>query len=508
MTAPPELLGQRGMLPYQTRWVNDDASVKVIEKSRRIGITWAEAADAVAYAATQTGDDVYYIGYNQDLALEFIETCADWARRLQTAASEIEDAGDVLEDADHHKGILAYRIRLASGHKIVALSSKPSNLRGKQGRVIVDEAAFHEDLGEVLKAAMALIIWGGSVRIISTHNGVENPFNELVGDIRAGRVNYSLHRVTFDEALAEGLYRRICQTSGRAWTLGGERAFRQEIYDIYRGNADEELDCIPRSAGGVYLPGALIEARMVKGAPVLRWEPPAGFAEQPKHMREAAARDWCEEHLDPVLAALNPNLLHAFGEDFARTGDITVIWPLQIRADLTRHTPFVVELRNTPFEQQRQVLFYLVDRLPRFVAGKLDARGNGQYLAEVAMQKYGSGRIEQVMLTTQWYREHFPPYKAAIEDGDVTLPKDADILADHRLVRMERGVPRVPENARTTGADGGQRHGDSAVAAVLAFAASRMDPVEFDYTPARTRHRFDDRAADDGGRRFAGRGGW
>ena len=34
------------LLPYQQRWIADRAPVKVCEKSRRIGITWAEAADA------------------------------------------------------------------------------------------------------------------------------------------------------------------------------------------------------------------------------------------------------------------------------------------------------------------------------------------------------------------------------------------------------------------------------------------------------------------------------
>ena len=33
---------------------------------------------------------------------------------------------------DERSDILAYRIRFASGHKIVALSSRPSNLRGKE----------------------------------------------------------------------------------------------------------------------------------------------------------------------------------------------------------------------------------------------------------------------------------------------------------------------------------------------------------------------------------------
>ena len=157
--------------------------------------------------------------------------------------------------------------------------------------------------------------------------------------------------------------------------------------------------------------------------------------------RAGAAREWCERNLEPALAALD-NLMSCFGEDFGRNGDLTVIWPLQIEPDLMRRTPFVVELRNMPFRQQEQVLFYIVDRLPRFIGGAMDARGNGQYLAETARQRYGA-RIEQVMLSAQWYRENMPRYKAAFEDGTIELPRDADILADHRAIVIEHGVAHI-----------------------------------------------------------------
>ncbi len=38
-------------------------------------------------------------------------------------------------------------------------------------------------------------------------------------------------------------------------------------------------------------------------------------------------------------------------------------------------------------KQQEQVLFWLCDRLPRRDGIKMDARGNGQYLAEQAAER-------------------------------------------------------------------------------------------------------------------------
>ncbi|UKD14888.1 hypothetical protein L3V59_18165 [Burkholderia aenigmatica] len=461
------------LLPYQQRWCADTAPVKVCEKSRRVGLSWGEAADSALLAASQRGMDVWYVGYNKDMAQEFIRDCADWAKFYSLAADEIEETEEVFQDKDGDKSILAFVIRFASGFRVTALSSRPSNLRGKQGRVIIDEAAFHEQLGELLKAAMALLMWGGQVHIISTHDSVDNPFNELVTDVRSGKKPYSLHRITLEDAVRDGLYQRICLRKGDAWTTESEAKWVKEIRASYGADAEEELDCVPKNSGGAWLSRALIESRMSADTPVLRWVCKQGFEVLPDHIRAAECRDWLEATLAPLLTALPPDARSYNGEDFGRTGDLTVHVPLIEQQNLVRRVPFIVELRNVPFRQQEQIAFYLLDRLPRFTGGAFDARGNGQYLAEIAMQRYGASRIQQVMLSESWYREHMPPVKAAFEDGTIDgLPKDADVLADLRAVQVIKGVPRIPD-VRTTGQDDGKRHGDAAVAVALAYYASR-----------------------------------
>ena len=478
--APPVLL------PYQQVWVADTAKVKVFEKSRRIGISWAEAADDTLYASSAAGDDVWYIGYNLDMAREFINDCAGWARHYQLAAGEVEET--VIEDEG--RDIQTLRIRFDSGHKVSALSSRPTNLRGKQGRVVIDEAAFHDDLKGLLKAALALLVWGGQVRIISTHFGEANPFNELVQECRAGKKPYRVHRTTFDEALEQGLYQRVCLTLGTPYSAAGEAAWRAEIRDFYGSDAEEELDCVPSQGTGVWLTRALIVNCMRPERPVLRLTCDAGFVHQAQAAREGFAEAWCEANLAPLTAALDPRLKSYFGEDFGRSGDLTVLLPAQETATLDLAVPFVVELRNVPFEQQRQVVFYLLDRLPRFSGAAFDARGNGQYLAEVAMQRYGAGRVLQVMLSEPWYREVAPRVKARFEDRALTLPQDADLLDDLRAITVVKGVARVPEGRTQT--QSGQRHGDAAVAVLmLEHAVQTCAGGEIAWTPAPGRARLD-----------------
>lgn len=468
-------------LPYQGRLAKavDTHAVTVVEKSRRTGYSWAASFIATLKAGASGaagGSDVLYIGYNLEMAREFIDYVAA-ASRSFGAAPQIRE--DLFRDPDNpDRDVKVFRIDFASGFKVLALPSVPRALRGMQGLVIIDEAAFHDALTELLKAAFALLIWGGKVLVISTHDGADNPFNELVQDIRAGRKPYHLERCTFDDALADGLYRRICRTRGNLWSEEGEAAWRAEIISQYGDAADEELFCIPRSSGGAAIPGTLVEARMTDASRVLRFACADEFVHRPERDREDLARAWCEEHLLPELARLDAHDRHVVGGDFGRSGDLSVFWPLAIKQGMQRHTPFILELRNVPFRQQEQILFFLCDRLPRFEAGKLDARGNGQYLAEVTAQRYGS-RIEQVMLSEGWYRENMPPMKAMIEDGTLTLPRDRDVHGDFRTLIIVRGVIRVPE--RTTGHDGGKRHGDSAIACALAVAASRAEVSVYAY---------------------------
>ena len=458
------------LLPYQKAWLGDKSPVKVVEKSRRIGLTWAQALDDVLKASTsgRDGMDVLYISFNQDMTREYIDTCAEWAKKLQIVAGKVNE--DIFRDGDERE-IKAFRIDFASGHKILALSNRPSNLRGKQGRVIIDEAAFVEDLPELLKAALALLMWGGQVIIISTHDGAENPFNELIQDVRAGNLPYSLHRITLDDALSAGLYRRICRVTKQDWTPEAEEAWRADLIKTYGDGADEELFCIPRQSSGAYLTTGMIEACM-ETAPVLTWTPPAGdFVDWPLPVAERYTKGWIAEQLEPLLSGLPKDRAHFCGVDFGRSGDLSVFWPATEEKDLRLVPPFVLELRNCPHRTQQQILFAVLDALPRFSGVSLDARGNGSALAEAARQQYGPGRVREVMISEGWYRETMPQLKAGIEDKTLILPKDAGILSDFRSLRVMKGVARVPEQ-RTKDKTGG-RHGDSAVACAMMLDARR-----------------------------------
>lgn len=477
--APPAAL-----LGYQQRWIADGSQLKIAEKSRRIGLTWAEAADDVLIASRADGSNVFYISATQDMAIEFIEACALWAKAFDLAAAQVEE-GIFHDDGD--KQIKTYKIDFPkSGKRIVALSSRPANLRGKQGVIVIDEAAFAPDLAGLIKAAMAMLMWGDKVRIISTHDGDDNPFNELINEVRAGKRKGTVHRISFADAVADGLFRRVCLRKGATWTQAAEDEWVADVRSFYAEDADEELDVIPARGSGTYLSLALIESRMAPEVPIVRqrWTPEFSLVPEPTRAREVA--EWCREHLAPVLAGLNKRQPHGFGFDFARVGDLSVLTVLAEGQDTVKRPCLIVELAVCPYKQQEQILDFVIDRLPRFRFGALDANGNGGQMAEHAADRYGHDRIEQVHLSEKFYMEQMPKLKSHLEDATLDgLPMDEQCRDDLRAIKKINGIPKIPK-AKTQTADGRklQRHGDFAVSLFLAdYAMHQEGGGAFAYTP-------------------------
>lgn len=490
------------LMQHQKDWLQDDSDLKLAEKGRRTGITFAEALDDTLIAAKSRGaggDNVFYIGDTKDKGREFIGYVAHFAKVIAGELAQIEEFLFKDERPDgSSKDISAFRIQFASGFRVEALSSNPANIRGLQGVVVIDEAAFHRDVRAVIDAVNALLIWGGKVRVISTHNGVLNPFNELIREAKAEKNPFSVHFMPFGLAVANGLYKRVCQMKGREWSQEAQDDWEALIRGSYGPRTAamrQELDAIPAEAEGSALSRVQIEARMEDGIPFKRWVRSDDFRDAPDHVRRADALDWCASELRPILSGLDENRRHFMGEDFARSGDATDIVIIEEGADLVRRQVLIVELRNIPFDQQRDILFYVCDRLPRFAKGAMDKGGNGAYLAEKAAQRYGETIIE-VSFSQEWYRQEMPPYIEAFGDGTIVLCNHADVLQDHQALQYVDGVIRIPRDFRFKGSDGFDRHGDSAVASALAFHATRQDVEEYGYETGARAERFGSPRAD------------
>jgi phage FluMu gp28-like protein len=276
--------------------------------------------------------------------------------------------------------------------------------------------------------------------------------------------------------VANGLYERVCMIKGWTPTPEGKEEWYKRVRGAYGANKAamrEELDAIPREGSGVAIPGILIEECMKEERPILRLALDNEFALKGEAYRKSWCEEWIRINLKTVMEALDPGLQNIFGQDFARYGNFSIIGPLTVMQNLIRRCPFLVEMHNVPTRQQEQILWYIIDHLPNFRGGAMDATGPGLTLAEYTADRYGRPLIEEVTLNDSWYREHMVSFQDAFVDQTIDLMRDADVKNDLRTLELINGIVKLPKiTVSDTKNQEFKRHGDAAIALALGWYKS------------------------------------
>ena len=438
------------LLGYQRRVVDDlfaGVSLLAIDKSRRIGLTWGVAAFATlkaSAAAEAGGQNIWYMGYDAEMTREFIEVCAMWARAFGLVAGDLEEEEVLyIDDNGREQGVKAFSIRLASGNRITALPSVPRALRGKQGIVLLDEAAFYSSIAETLKSAMALLIWGGQVVVISTHDGVANAFNTLLGEIDAGKRNGKRITITFAQAMADGLYERVALVARTKGTeIPPKELWEADIRASYGDDAAEELDCIPKIGSG-----ALISIEDIIAA----------------------------EHADCGIPELYQGGLCYLGRDVARRRDGQIQIAMELLGDVLWERDGYREVGQT-FAHQDE-FFDRMFLIRRIVQAMVDQTGMGEKVVEDAIRRHGATRVIGVLLTGPMrvdlalgLAKRFQERKIRIRSHPATR---ADLMAIKKIGSEQSGGVRIVND--------GEVHADEFWAYSLASRACDFGGALFEY---------------------------
>lgn len=432
--------GRSPLLPYQQAWRRDTSRLKLWEKSRRIGATWAESNDAtLSRLAGRVTSDYWFSSADESAAYEFAEYCRHWLRLADQVTEIVTD--HVLDD----RGVAAkaFVVRLPNGSRITAMSSSPRRFRSKGGDVCLDEFAYHDDPAALWDAAYPTITWGDRLRVLSTHNGEGTLFAgfcEMARRHRAGRpargdMPWSLHRVTLHDACDQGLVERINETKGRDLTV------EQFVAQCRAGCRSEdqwrqEYLAEPATDNAAWLPYDLIDACAVPG-----WQPHAGDDRGPIYV----------------------------GCDVGESRDLTVIWTLQRIGDVL-HTLDVRTFRDEPLRDKEAALLAACAD-PRVVRCCVDATGVGAQIAQAAER---TGKGEGVKFSSPVNDQLAAPLRGLLEDRRLRLPDGSEVREDLHSIRMIRtagGHPRY-DAARTQAG-----HADRFWALALAVyaAASKTD---------------------------------
>ena len=237
-------------MPYQKRWIEDDSRLKIMEKSRQIGLSWSTAYSAVRRAAAASSRlDVWVSSRDDVQAKLFLQDCKSWATVLKLAAN---DLGEMVV-GDDGKGSASV-LEFANGRRIYSLSSNPNALAGKRGHVILYEFALHKDQRTLYRVAKPVTQWGGQLEIISTHRGAGTVFNELIRGIvdKGNPMGWSHHKITLADAVEAGLVEKINVKSGQTETREGFMA-RTKAECIDEEQWQQEYCCVPADDSSAFI---------------------------------------------------------------------------------------------------------------------------------------------------------------------------------------------------------------------------------------------------------------
>ena len=438
-------------LPFQAEWIKDGSRIKLMEKSRQIGISWSTAYGADERAAAQGARFDEWVSSRDDIqARLFIEDCKLWAGIMGMAA---QDMGEVVLDAD--KKLSAYVLQFASGRRIHSMSSNPDAQAGKRGSRVLDEFALHREQRKMWAIAYPGITWGGSMELISTHRGSYSFFNQLVREARHGGnpKKISLHRVTLQDALDQGFLFKLQQ----ALPADAEQQDMDEAeyFDFTKAGAadaesfDQEYMCIPADDDAKFLEYGLITA----------CEYPGGT-------------DWRRGLQGPFQGRLFA------GVDIGRKKDLTVLWVVEQLGDVfyTRHVEVMEKMRKSYQEKILWPWFEICDRIC------IDSTGLGIGWTDDAQDKFGEHRVEGVSFTGQVKEALAYPLKGAMEDRKIRIPEDPKIRADLRKIQKTTtaagNIRFVADGDDSTKVNG---HADRfwALALALHAGSNPSAPIEF-----------------------------
>ena len=423
-------------IDYQSEWIADKSRIKLAQKGRQLGFSWCAAYECDEETAVEGARYDCWVSSRDEIQSKlFNEDCKLWAKAMDIAA---RDLGELVLDPEAKHS--AYVLRFANGRRIHSMSSNPDAQAGKRGSRLLDEFALHPDPRKLWTIAYPGITWGGSLKVISTHRGSANFFNQLVREVKEGGnpKGISLHTVTLQDALDQGFLWKLQQ----ALPPEDERQAMDEAayFDWTKaGCADEEsfqqeYMCRPADDDAAFLEYDLIAS-----------------AEYP------GGTDWQQTEGGQLFMGL----------DIGRKKDLTVLWVVELLGDVlyTRH---VECLQNMSKPDQEKVIWPWIARCQRSC---FDYTGLGIGWGDDAQAKFGKYAVELVTFTGRVKEELAYPVRGRMEDRQLRIPHDPKIRSDLRAVTKQ---VTAAGNVRFTAERTPDGHSDRFWALALAIHAASM----------------------------------
>lgn len=443
-------------LPYQKRWLQDQARFKIGMFTRRGGKTFGACGEIVddciqaeidgrrtrwtilsrsEATAKEAIDDAlkpmtkaYYAAYST-LARKGQPEFSEEDFRVPAHKREVIQNGTAYLIDVEEAVYKAQEVRFPGGSRATAISASPDAARGFGGNMLFDEFAFHADSRRIWGSAFPVAARGGhKIRVISTPNGKGNKFYELM---TAANDRWSHHHVDIYEAVKQGL--------------------EVDIDELREGMADEdawsqEFELKWLDAASAWLDYDLISS--------------------------------CEHPLAGHPSLYRGGICYV-GVDIAARNDLFVIWVLEL-VDGVLITREIIAERRITFARQDALL---ADVMRRYRVAKvaMDQTGMGEKPVEDAKRNHGQDRVDGVLFGVASKLDLATTFKEKFQDRSVLIPAgDPKLRADLHAISSVTG----PTGIRRLVADGeSDGHADRFWAGALAASAANTNYQPYAYRP-------------------------
>lgn len=222
---------KRGTIPFdlyrfQKRIVSEigEHRFNIIRKFRQAGVTTIMCAYALWYIIFQEDKNIMVVSIGERESSAFLERVVGMYEELPAWLRP-----EIVKKNVHN-------LRLATGSRI---KSQPAGAGRSESvsLLIVDEAAFIDNMREFWKAIFPTISTGGEAVLLSTVNGMSNVYYELYRDSVAGKTEFNVIDIHWREHPE--------YTDEWAKTMRptlGERAWLQEVLCQFLGTGDTFID--------------------------------------------------------------------------------------------------------------------------------------------------------------------------------------------------------------------------------------------------------------------------
>jgi phage FluMu gp28-like protein len=370
------------MYPYQVAWINDDSRLKIADKARRIGFSFA-AGFAGVLDCLERKQNFIVLSRGERQSKEFIS---------ESVAPHVRAAGVIADYYDEpFEGTSIYKkeVRFGNGSRVIALPANPETARSYEGDILLDEFGFHMDARSIYEAIAPSIARGYKLSVISTPNGQQGTYYELAKE--AGLVDgkptsarWSPHKCDIFDAIRQGCSDRF-----------GNPLNAQLLKE----------DCLDEEMW-------LQEYCCAFLAIASQWIPPELFAQALSEDATGIVDD-IEDKYDSLFA----------GWDIARNRDLSVLWLMQQVGDVSV-TRGIIEMRNVPTPEQVRKVSGLMRLIRRLC---IDKSGMGLPMFEQLEEKFGSSRVEGIQFTLGTKEALATHGKRRMEEHRVRIP-DVDIV--------------------------------------------------------------------------------